>query len=200
MAIPKLLQAVLILSLIPATAYAVATVGRPDHPSPASAELAALSITADGDAVAIGDMDHTADAGKPESTPPRLPITLPISDDIEMMPPAGDVSAANVSITATVLQRNSSAVIAFNITGTSLTIGETTYQVVNGTGIFNQRSLVVVLHATVSTGDWTGTLILIGHADEALSDPDSVGVTFDSPQSKLASKFFLDLSGTLTLS
>ena len=199
MALPKLLQAVLILSLIPATAYAVATVGRPDHPSPASMGLATLSITADGNARAIGNTGQMVDA-RPESTPPSLPITLPVSGDIEMMPPAGDVSPASVLITATVLQKNSSAVIAFNITGTSLTIGETTYQVVNGTGIFNQRSLVVVLHATVTTSDWTGTLVLIGHADQALSDPESVGVTFDSPQSKLASKFFLDLSGTLTLS
>jgi hypothetical protein len=193
MALPKLLQAVLILSLIPATAYAVATVGRPDHPSPASVGLATLSITADGNAAAIGDMDHTADAGIPKSAPPSLPITLPISDDIEMMPPAGDNSAAIVSITATVLQKNSSAVIAFNITGTSLTIGGTPYQIVNGTGIFNQRSRVVVLHATVTTGDWMGILILYGHADQDLS------VTFDSPQSKLASKFFLELKGTLTL-
>ena len=65
MALPKLLQAVLILSLIPATAYAVATVGRPDHPGPASMGLATLSITAEGTTTAIGDMDHTAYAGKP---------------------------------------------------------------------------------------------------------------------------------------
>jgi hypothetical protein len=48
--------------------------------------------------------------------------------------------------------------------------------------------------------DWTGILVLFGHTDEALSDSGSVSVTFDMPQSKLASKFFLELKGTLTLS
>src|SRR3990172_6911308 len=118
-----------------------------------------------------------------------------------MRPPKHENSTAPFSISATIIQKNSSAVIAYRVeTGSSLTIDETTYDIVNGTGIFNQHSLVVVLHATVQSGDWTGTLILHGHVDQALSDPGTVSVSFDTPQSKLASMFFLELEGTLILS
>jgi len=43
-------------------------------------------------------------------------------------------------------------------------------------------------------------VILHGRATQALSDPGTVSVDFDTPQSKLAAKFFLELKGTLTLS
>jgi hypothetical protein len=158
--------------------------------------LASLSIAADGNATAIRSMDGVDDA-RPELS---LPVSIPIGNNPEMRPPDDEMSAANVSISATVVQKNSSAVIVYRLSDSSLTIGGTNYQIVNGTGIFNQRSLVLVLHATVQSGDWTGMLILHGHADQALSDPGTVLVSFDTPQSKLASKFFLELEGTLTLS
>lgn len=199
MAISKLLQAILVLSLIPIGAYAVATTTNPSH-TPASLGLNSLSITAEGNATAIGSMDHVDDS-RPELSDLSLPVSTPVGDNPEMRPPSGVMSAANVSISATVVQKNTSAVIAYRVeTGSSLTIGETTYDIVNGTGIFNQHSLVVILHATVQSGDWTGMLILHGHAKQALSDPGTVSVDFDMPQSKLASKFFLELEGTLTLS
>jgi len=199
MAISKLLQAILVLSLIPVGAYAVTTASQSIH-TPASMGLASLSIAADGNAIAIGSMDHI-DESRPELGEVSLPVSTPVGDNLEMRPPSGVMSAANVSISATVVQKNSSAVIAYRVeAGGSLTIGETTYDIVNGTGIFNQHSLVVVLHATVQSGDWTGMLILHGHATQALSDPGTVSVDFDTPQSKLAAKFFLELEGTLTLS
>ena len=197
MAISKLLQAILVLSLIPVGAYAVTTASQSSH-TPASMGLASLSIAADGNATAIGNMDGVDDAGPAELS---LPVSIPIGNSPEMRPPDDEMSAVSVSISATVIQKNSSAVIAYRVeTGSSLTIDETTYDIVNGTGIFNQHSLVVVLHATVQSGDWTGTLILHGHAKQALSAPGTVSVDFDTPQSKLAAKFFLELEGTLTLS
>jgi len=143
-------------------------------------------------------MDGVDDARPAELS---LPVSIPIGNSPEIRPPDDEMSVASVSISATVIQKNSSAVIAYRVeAGGSLTIGETTYDIVNGTGIFNQHSLVVVLHATVQSGDWTGMLILHGHATQALSDPGTVSVDFDTPQSKLAAKFFLELEGTLTLS
>ena len=196
MAISKLLQTILVLSLIPVGAYAVTTASQSSH-TPASLGLSSLSIAADGNATVIGNMDGVDDARPAELS---LPVSIPIGNSPEMRPPNGEMSAASVSISATVVQKNSSAVIAYKVSGSSLTIGGTTYQIVNGTGIFNQHSLVVVLHATVQSGDWTGMLILHGRATQALSDPGTVSVDFDTPQSKLAAKFFLELKGTLTLS
>lgn len=196
MAISKLLQAILVLALIPVGAYAVTTASQSSH-TPASMGLTSLSIAADGNATAIGNMDGVDDARPAELS---LPVSIPIGNSPEMRPPNGEMSAASVSISATVVQKNSSAVIAYKVIGSSLTIGGTNYQIVNGTGIFNQHSLVVVLHATVQSGDWTGVLILHGHTDQDLSDTGTVSVNFDTPQSKLASKFFLELEGTLTLS
>ena len=198
MAISKLLQAILVLSLIPVGAYAVTTASQSSH-TPASLALSSLSIAADGNATAIGSMEHIDDS-RPELSDLSLPVSIPVTDNPEMRPPSGEESTASVSINATVVQKNSSAVIVYRLSGSSLTIGGTNYQIVNGTGIFNQRSLVLVLHATVQSGDWTGMLILHGHADQALSDPGTVSVNFDTPQSKLAAKFFLELEGTLTLS
>ncbi len=196
-AISKLLRAVLILSLLPVATYAVAVATHGNH-EPASIGLGTFSLVAEGHATAIGITADKGNGGESGPTSRSMPVILPITDEIEIQPSV-DLSAS-ISISAAVIQEDSSAVITYDVTGNHLTMDGTLYEIVNGTGIFNQQSLVVVLHATVTTGDWTGTLVLIGHADEALSDPDSVGVTFDSPQSKLASKFFLDLSGTLTLS
>jgi hypothetical protein len=196
MAISKLLQTILVLSLIPVGAYAVTTASQSSH-TPASLGLSSLSIAADGNGTVIGNMDGV-DGARPGEL--SLPVSIPIGSSPEMRPPNGEMSTASVSISATVVQKNGSAVIAYKVSGSSLTIGGTTYQIVNGTGIFNQHSLVVVLHATVQSGDWTGVLILHGHAKQALSDPGTISVDFDTPQSKLAAKFSLELEGTLTLS
>ncbi len=194
MAIPRILQAVLLLSLIPATAYAIVETRGPQGQTPlATAKLASLAIQANGKATPIGN-GSTPQIDTPAVALPSIPARPPVSTSS----PSAQMMA-NVSITS-MIQQSNSAVIVYNITGTSLTIGDKTYKVVNGTGIFNQQSLVVVLHATVTLGDTTGVLILIGQAEHALSTTGSVGVTFTSPQSKLAGKFFLSLKGTLTLS
>ncbi len=193
----RILYATLILLLVPAAVYAV-TFRQPSHPGRASVDLSTISITANGNATRVGQPAERSELAHPESTPISLPVVLPATERTTT-PVAADASSASVSITATVVERNNTSVIAFDADGISLTIEGVTYNVVNGTGIFNQRSLVVVFHGTVQTGDWTGTLILIGRADQALSDPGTVAVAFNSPQSKLASKFFLELDGTLRL-
>src|SRR3990172_1188338 len=132
MAISKLLQANLVLSLIPVGAYAVTTASQSSH-TPASLALSSLSIAADGNATAIGNVDGVDDAGPAELS---LPVSIPIGNSPEMRPPDDEMSAASVSISATVIQKNSSAVIVYRLSGSSLTIGGTNYQIVNGTGIF----------------------------------------------------------------
>jgi hypothetical protein len=81
-----------------------------------------------------------------------------------------------------------------------LKIGSTTYSSSDGKGIFNQHSLVVVIHATVTSGSTSAELILIGRAGASLTTASSTTVDFSSPQSKLASIDFLSLKGTLTVS
>ena len=90
----------------------------------------------------------------------------------------------------------------FNVTRTSLQIGSTTYSVGNGIGIFNQHSMVVVVHATVMSGSTTGHLVLIGRVTgpAATEGGNGFNVSFGSPESKLASGFFLSLDGTLIIS
>ncbi len=197
MAKRRILYAGLILLLIPVAVYAVAF-RQTNHASSASVDLATISITANGNATQLGQPAERSEAAHPERAPISLPVVLPALER-RVTPIATDVSSASVSITAAVVDSKNTSVIAFGADGTSLTIGGVTYAVVNGSGIFNQHSLVVVFHGTVQTGDWTGTLILIGHAELALSSPGSVAVAFDSPESKLASKFFLELDGTLRI-
>ena len=90
----------------------------------------------------------------------------------------------------------------FNVTGTRLRIGSTNYNVVNGTGMFNQHSMIVVVHATVTSGSTIGHLVLISEVTGTASGEGSQGfnVSFGSAQSKLAASFFLSLDGTLSLS
>jgi len=106
---------------------------------------------------------------------------------------------ANVTISSKIINQND-ALIMFNITSVTLKIGSTTYTGTNGTGIFNQHSLVVVVHATVTSGSTSGMLILIGQAGASLTTTSSTSVDFSSPQSKLASTDFLSLTGSLTVS
>ncbi len=181
--------------LIPA-AYAVVETSGPrgqgsDTIRP-NAVPSSLAVVAHGNATVIG-------AGN-ESNPPMPSLIVTTEPPVSIGPVENQSMTASVSIKATVDSRNESAVITFDITGSLLTIGSKTYTVVNGTGIFNQRSLVVVLHATVTLAGTSSILVLIGHADSALSSNGSVGVMFGSPESKLAGKFFLSLKGTLTLS
>ncbi len=95
------------------------------------------------------------------------------------------------------------------LTGGLLTVGGIPWQCEYGTGNLNQRSLTVVLYATCASGDNTGHLILIGHADNSLPGPGTITVTFPSPKSKIVEIFevgkgshpyLLDISGTLTIS
>jgi hypothetical protein len=104
-----------------------------------------------------------------------------------------------VSVSAKIANQND-AVVQFNVTSVTLKIGSTTYTGINGTGILNQHSLVVVVHATVTSGSTSGMLILIGHAGASLTTTSTTSVDFSSPQSKLASSDFLSLTGSLTVS
>ncbi len=106
-----------------------------------------------------------------------------------------------MQITATIVH-STNGTITFNVTGTSLVIGSTTYTVDNGTGIFNQHSMVVVVQATVTSGSTSGHLVLKGVATKASTVEGAGGysVSFTDPQSKLAGSFFLSLDGTLTIS
>jgi hypothetical protein len=104
-----------------------------------------------------------------------------------------------VSVSAKIANQND-AVVQFNITSVTLKIGSTTYTGSNGTGIFNQHSLVVVVHATVASGSTSGMLVLIGHASASLATSSSLTVDFSSPESKLSSSDFLSLTGSLTVS
>jgi len=106
---------------------------------------------------------------------------------------------ATVTISSKIVNQND-AIVQFNVTSVTLQIGSTTYTGTNGTGIFNQHSLVVVVHASVTSGSTSGMLILIGHAEASLTTASSTSVDFSSPQSKLASSDFLSLKGTLTVS
>src|SRR3990172_3904151 len=79
MAISKLLQAILVLSLIPVGAYAVTTASQSSH-TPASLALSSLSITAGGNATAIGSMEHIDDS-RPELSDLSLPVSIPVRSE-----------------------------------------------------------------------------------------------------------------------
>jgi len=189
MAIPRLLAIALLLSIIPATAYA-AVATHSAHQAPASSmKLSSLSISVSGNATTIGDQATP-------SVPPTQMIPALVSDTPEA---SSQTSHATVTVSSKIANQND-AVVMFNITSVTLQIGSTTYTGTNGTGIFNQHSLVVVVHASVTSGSTSGMLILIGHAEASLTTASSTSVDFSSPQSKLASSDFLSLKGTLTVS
>jgi hypothetical protein len=188
MAILRLLVVALLLSFVPATAFAVIATHSSQAPLASSTKLSSLSIAASGNATAIGS----------DSTPqvPSNQVLPAIATEAS----AESTSVyADVSVSAKISNQND-AVLQFNITSITLKIGSTTYTGSNGTVIFNQHSLVVVVHATMTSGSTSGMLILIGHATASLTTNGSTTVIFSSPQSKLASSDFLSLKGTLTVS
>src|SRR2546425_1693765 len=189
MAIPRLLAIALLLSIIPATAFAAVATHSFYQPLASSTKLSSLSINVSGNATTVGDRATP-------SVPPTQMIPALVSDTPEASSPTFH---ATVTISSKVVNQND-AIVQFNVTSVTLKIGSTTYTGVNGTGIFNQHSLVVVVHATVASGSSSGMLILIGHASTSLTTNGSTTVTFSSPQSKLASSDFLSLKGTLTVS
>ncbi len=189
MAIPRLLVVALLLSIIPATAFGVITTHTSQEPLPSSTKLSSLSIAASGNATAIGN----------EPTPHVPPNQVLPAIATQASAKSSQSVHVDVSISAKIADQND-AVVQFNITSVTLKIGSTTYSGSNGTGIFNQHSLVVVLHASVSSGSSSGMLILIGHASASLTTNGTTTVTFSSPQSKLASSDFLSLKGSLTIS
>jgi hypothetical protein len=189
MAIPRLLTIALLLSLIPATAFAAVATHSPHQASASSTKLSSLSINVSGNATTIGDR-----------ATPSVPTTQMIPALVSGTPEASSQTFhATVTVSSKVVNQND-AVVRFNITSVTLKIGSTTYTGTNGTGIFNQQSLVVVVHATVTSGSTSGMLILIGHAGASLTTSGSTTLTFSSPQSKLASSDFLSLTGKLTVS
>ena len=188
MAIPRLLVVALLLSFVPATAFAVIAMHSSQAPLASSTKLSSLSIAVSGNATAIGS-DPTP------QVPPNQVLPAIVT---ETSPESSQSVHADVSVSAKIANQND-AIMQFNITSVTLKIGFTTYSGTNGTGIFNQHSLVVVVHATVASGSSSGMLILIGHANTSLATNGSTTVTFSSPQSKLASSDFLSLKGMLTV-
>ena len=195
MRVMRLFQAVFLLALVPATAYAAMIASHASPPVvPAVGKLASLSINSfHGNATKIGSSttSPTAEAQIPPIAASQAVHSQPISS---LLP-------ASVSIASKVIHQ-SNGTILFNVTaGTSLIIGSgtgsETFTLVNGTGIFNQHSLVVIVHATVTMGSDSGQLVLIG---EANSTTGNIMVGFASPQSKLAGRFFLSFDATLTVS
>src|SRR6267143_249847 len=184
MTMPKLLVVALLLSIIPAAAYAVVAAHSSQAPFVSSTKIASLSIAVSGNATTIGS-----------DSAPHVPAnhvlpTVPTESSAQSSPSAH----ADVSVSAKISNQND-AVMQFNVTSVTLKIGFTTYTGTNGTGIFNQHSLIVVIHASVSSGSSSGMLILIGHASASLTTSGSTTLTFSSPQSKLASSDFLSLKG-----
>lgn len=189
MAIPRLLAVILLLSIVPATAFAVTASHSSQSLLAGSTKLGSLSIAVSGNATTIGN-DPTSHV-PPDHAVPAIATQAPAESSQSVH--------ADVSISAKIGNQND-AVLQFNITSVTLKIGSTTYTGSNGTGIFNQHSLVVVVHASVSSGSSSAMLILIGHASGSLTTNGSTIVTFSSPQSKLASIDFLSLTGKLTVS
>ena len=194
MAMMRLFQAVFLLALVPATAYAAMVASHASTPIvPATGNLTSLSINSfHGNATTIGNStSQMSDA--------QIPPVAVSSQATRSQSGSGPVSAS-VSIASKIIRQNNGTIV-FNVTGTSLIIhsatGIQTFNVVNGTGIFNQHSLIVNVHATVTMGTETAQLILIGTAN---STTGSITVRFESPQSKLAGSFFLSFDATLTIS
>jgi len=189
MTIPRLLVVALLLSIVPATAFAAVATYSSQAPLASSTKLSSLSISVSGNATAIGD------SSTPHVPPNQVLPAIATQDSAE----SSQNVHADVSVSAKIANQNN-AIVQFNITSVTLKIGSTTYTGSNGTGIFNQHSLVVVVHASVSSGSSSGMLILIGHASASLTTNGNTTVTFSSPQSKLASSDFLSLTGKLTIS
>jgi len=186
---PKLLVVALLLSIIPATAYAVVATHSSQAPSVSSTKLTSLSIAVSGNATTIGNVSA------PHVLPDQVLPTVATEASAESAPSVH----ADVSVSAKISNQND-AVMQFNVTSVTLKIGSTTYTGSNGTGIFNQHSLIVVIHASVSSDTSSGMLILIGHASASLTTNGTTTLTFSSPESKLASSDFLSLKGTLNVS
>ncbi len=198
--VQRLILVVLLLALVPVAAYtAVGTMHNQAHVpvvSPSTTTNASVSISVSGNATKIGNSTRTA-----PSTHNHADSTAASSPALGAPPDRATVTAS-VTIKATVI-RTTNGTMLFNVTGTSLTIGSTTYTVTNGSGIFNQHSMIVVLHATVTNGGTTGHMILVGRVTATLTGEgagNGFSVAFGSPQSKLASSFFLSVDGTMTIS
>ena len=187
----KLFQAVFLLALIPATAYAAMVMSRGSTTLvPAAGKLTSLSINSfHGNATKIGNSTSV-----PTPEPDIPPVAAP--SQAAQLQAGSSLVLAFVNITSKILDQNH-GVIVFNVTGTSLMIGSETFMVKNGTGIFNLQSLVVNVHATVKMGSDSGQLVLIGRAN---STTGSITVGFASPQSKLAGSFFLSFDAKLIMS
>lgn len=157
-----------------------------------------LTIQTHGNAKKIDGTTTSPESPINANLPVRFPTADPTIQSTSNAPLASATNAASVSITSTVEQRNESADTAFTIAGSSLSIGDNTYTIVNGTGIFNQakphRCPLCDCHLRRSFD----RLIMIRHTDHVLSGAGSSDVTLSSPQSKLTSQFFLSLKGTLT--
>ena len=195
MRIVRLFQAVFLLALVPVTAYAAMVASNASAPVvPSAGKLASLSITSfHGNATKIGN--STAAPATEADIPP---VAAP-SQAAQSQSSSGLVSAS-VKIVSNIIHHNNGTIV-FTVTGTSLTIHSTTgletFNVVDGTGIFNKQSLVVIVHATVTMGSESNQLVLIGRAT---STTGTITVGFASPQSKLAGSFFLSFDATLTIS
>ncbi len=201
MSVQRLIAIALLVAVVPIGAYAAvgALHAQPQLSTgtPSNNRNSSLSISASGNSSVIGKSSTAT--GEQHAGQHATGVASAGQSSNEKATTPG----ASVQITATIVH-STNGTITFNVTGTSLVIGSTTYTVDNGTGIFNQHSMVVVVQATVSTGSTTGHLVLKGTATPSSSTVEGgaggYSVSFTDPQSKLAGSFFLSLDGTLTIS
>ena len=198
MSVHRLISIALLIALVPMAAYtALGTLHSTTHATPATASggsNSSLSISASGNSSGIGKSSGAlhSDQAKDQSSSSTPPQT---GNEKATTP------GSSVQIAASIVH-TTNGTITFTVTSGSLLIGSTSYKVDNGTGIFNQHSMIVVVQATVTSGSTTAHLVLKGEATKASSNGEGgtgYNVSFTDPQSKLAGHFFLSLDGTLTI-
>ena len=113
-------------------------------------------------------------------------------------------TTARVTFNATVLKSNNGG-LKLNVTVGKLKIGSTVYKILKGIGRIGLHSHKIIVHLVVNgTGGSKLHVVLKGTFTPPLPTTTSglgstpASIQFTKPQSKLASKFFLDLNtGTL---
>lgn len=196
MSVRRFISIALLIALVPVAGYTVmGTLHSTTHATLASGgSNSSLSISASGNSSVIGKS-----SGAPHSD------NVKDQSSSSAPPPSGNEKAttpgSSIQIAASILH-STNGTIRFNVTSGSLVIGSTTYKVDNGTGIFNQHRMIVVVQATVTSGSSTAHLVLKGEATKATSNGEGgtgYDVSFTDPQSKLARHFLLSLDGSLTI-
>lgn len=150
---------------------------------------------------------HPDPKGKAKGHNPLIPVNAILN--ITATGPAVNITdpsmtaSARVTFKATVV-KSSVGGAKLDVTEGKLTIGTTDYTIVKGKGRIALHSGKIIVHLLVTAPDGSKLhVVLRGKSTDIPPFPTSfpentvVDVHFTKPQSKLASKFFLDLSGTL---